>query len=346
MVDFDKLFLKKVIIHQVGNKVRDEGYKISKSMVPIEDNNLKIILEKYFLQLFVGKDIYKFHHDSNINLNEVYHFTKLVFENSALFYEQSINIVKHLYNSSDHPNIKSGDFYMVYFTDESNTTRVTGIFKAENKDTFLKVDENSGNFSFSYEKGLNLKKIDKGCLVINTDHGSGYEVLIIDSAAKTDKSIAKYWENNFLNVKRYQNIDFKTKELLKLNDEFSKKILEIELKKKPEKILDFKKKTYEYINENREFDNKEFLEKVLPTIEDKNKYTEFKQKYEEKHKLQPIERFELSKDTVQKTKQNIVSTMKLDTGVDLRIKNFEYLEEGYDDNTGMKFLKIFYNLKK
>jgi hypothetical protein len=346
MIDFDKLFLEKVVIHQVGNKVRNEGYQISEKFVSIEDNNLKMILEKYFLQLFVDKDTYNFHHDSEISLNEVYHFTKLVFENSASFYEQSVNIVKHLYNSSDHPNIKSGDFYMVYFTDESNTVKVAGIFKAENKDTFLKVDKDGGSFSFSYEKGLNLNKIDKGCLVISSDYDTNYEVLIIDSSAKTDKSIAKYWEINFLNVRRHQNIEFKTKELLKINDEFSKKILEVELKKKPEKVLEFKKKTYEYINENREFDNKEFLEKVLPSIEDKKKYTEFKQKYEEKHELQPMERFEVSKSALQKSKQNIVSKMRLDTGVDLRITNFEYLEEGYDNDTGMSFVKIFFNSKK
>ncbi len=47
-----------------------------------------------------------------------------------------------------------------------------------------------------------------------------------------------------------------------------------------------------------------------------------------------------------KKKQNIVSKMRLDTGVDLRITNFEYLEEGYDNDTGMSFVKIFFNSKK
>ncbi len=40
---------------------------------------------------------------------------------------------------------------MVYFTDESNTVKVAGIFKAENKDTFLKVDKDGQAFLFSYE---------------------------------------------------------------------------------------------------------------------------------------------------------------------------------------------------
>lgn len=346
MIDFDNMFLEKVVIHQVGNKLRDEGYHISEKLVPIEDSNLKKILEKYFLQLFLEKDIYNFHHDSDINLNEIYHFTKKIFENPTSFYDQSINIVKHLYNSSDHPSIKSGDFYMVYFTNESNSVKITGIFKAENKDTFLKVDENDGNFSFSYDKGLNLNKVDKGCLIINNDYNTDYEVLVIDSSSKTDKSIAKFWEMKFLNVRRYQNSNFKTRELIKINNEFSKNILEVELKKKPEKILEFKRKTYEYINEKKEFDSRDFLEKILPQNEDKQKYTDFKQKYEEQHNLQPIEKFEVSKDIIQKSKQKIVSKMKLDTGVDLRITNFEYLQEGYDDSSEMNFVKVFYNFKK
>lgn len=52
-----------------------------------------------------------------IHLNELYMYISNIFIDPSSFYTQSINILKHLYEKSSHPQIKGGEFYMVHFTD-------------------------------------------------------------------------------------------------------------------------------------------------------------------------------------------------------------------------------------
>ena len=79
MIDFGTIFMEKVVIHKVGNKSRNEKFQLSKEEDNVDDENLKIILEKYFLKLFIDKDTYHFYHESDVNLNEIYHFSKKIF---------------------------------------------------------------------------------------------------------------------------------------------------------------------------------------------------------------------------------------------------------------------------
>jgi len=93
----------------------------------------------------------------------VYLYVSKIFKNKDLLYEQSINLAKHLYEQSTHPKIKGGEFYTVYFKDcilGGETLDAIGLFKSENKDTFLKVIRQNGNFNLESQKGINIKKLD------------------------------------------------------------------------------------------------------------------------------------------------------------------------------------------
>lgn len=344
MIDLDELFLEKIVIHQIGNKVRGEGYQLSQEEDLVTDPNLKAILEKYFLQVFKNNELYHFYHDSDIKLNEVHHFTSKVFKDKESFYKQSINIAKHLYNTSDHPNIKSGDFYMVYFTNNNSTSRVIGLFKLENKDTFLKIKKEEGKFSFTYDRGISLTKMEKGCLIVD-DQIEDYKVFIIDSISNSGKSIAKYWEINFLNTRLSQDNEFQTKQLMKINEEFAKTIYTKELNKTPEEIVEFQMKSYEYVNNSDSFNKNDFVKTVIRNNEDKKRYEKFKEEFEVNNDLAPIDNFQVSSDIAKSYKRNTGSKFRLDTGVDIKIKKSDFIEDGYDEDKNMKYLKIYYNHK-
>jgi hypothetical protein len=346
MIDFGTIFMEKVVIHKVGNKTRNESYQLSKEEDNVDDENLKIILEKYFLKLFTDKDSYHFYHESDINLNEVYHFSKKIFAKPETFYDQSVNIVKHLYNKSSHPNIKSGDFYMGYFSDELESMKIIGIFKAENKDTFLKIDTVGDRFSFSYDKGLNLNKVDKGCLIIENGDENNYTVYIIDSIAKTNRDIAKYWEEEFLNVKRIQDDISQTREIINIVEEFSNEIFKKELGKDPKEIHDFKTKSHNYINNTDDFNVNSYIENTITNENEKKIYLEFKREYEVNNRLNPINNFEINHDITMKNKKRTKSKIILDTGIDLILSNYDYVDEGYDEEKHMNYMKIYYNSKK
>ncbi|MEE5180231.1 nucleoid-associated protein [Bacillus subtilis] len=344
MIDLDELFLEKIVIHQIGNKIRGEGYQLSLEEDIVRDSNLKEILEKYFLQVFNNKELYHFYHDSDIKLNEVHHFTSKVFKDKESFYEQSINIAKHLYNTSDHPNIKSGEFYMVYFTNNNSTNRVIGLFKLENKDTFLKIKKEEGKFSFTYDKGISLTKMEKGCLIVD-DQTEDYKVYIIDSLSKSGKSIAKYWEVNFLNVRLSQDNEFQTKQLMKINEQFAKTIYTKELNKTPEEILDFQIKSYEYVKNNGSFSKDNFVNTVISNCEDKRRYEKFKEEFEANNDLTPLDNFQVSSDIAKSYKKNITNKIRLDTGVDINIRKTDFVEDGYDEVKNMNYFKVYYNNK-
>ena len=247
---------------------------------------------------------------------------------------------------SDHPSIKSGDFYVVNFKDKNNASKVVGLFKVESKDTFLKVKKSEGNFLVTYDEGTNLSKIEKGCLIVNELPDEGYKVYIIDTLSKSEKNIAKYWKTNFLNVKLSQTNDIQTEQLIKINQNFTKEVFIKELSKEPFEIINFQKKTYEYINNKSDFDREEFLDKVLTSEDEKEKYRDYKKNFEKENGLTPFDNFEISPEVVKKYPTRIVSKIKLDTDVDINMRNTEFVEEGFDTDKNMKYFKIYYNHKR
>ena len=57
-----------VCIHQVGNKIADEGIRFSQSPMELS-TELNDIFLKYFINSFQYDELYKCHHDSDIALN-------------------------------------------------------------------------------------------------------------------------------------------------------------------------------------------------------------------------------------------------------------------------------------
>lgn len=136
------------------------------------DELLQNSFSQYFLSSFKSEEYYRFHHDINLPLNEVYTCVSVVFDNAKLLQKQSENLAKHLYNQSTHPKIKGGEFYIVCFTDcnlKGEALDAIGLFKSENKDTFLEVEQISEGFDIESRQGININKLDKGCLIFNAE---------------------------------------------------------------------------------------------------------------------------------------------------------------------------------
>ena len=73
-------------------------------------------------------------------------------------------ISKHLYEASGHPKIKPGEVYVAHFRQvqlEGELQEAIGIFKSENKETFLKVFQEDAWFGVEHDEGISLKKPDK-----------------------------------------------------------------------------------------------------------------------------------------------------------------------------------------
>ena len=213
MQDFSSVNIKNMIIHNVGNKVKGESLEISTEICDANNEVTNQYLKQFFFSTFKFDVTYRFVHETDIAMNEIYNYVKHIFENPSEFYEQSVNIAKHLYEVSVHPNIKAGELYIVYLQNciiDDNVTDAIGIYKSESKDYYLQVNSNGKRYDIECQQGINPKKLDKGCLIFNLSD-SNYKVYIVDRNIND----AMYWKKNFLMIEEEKNEYTNTAKVLK-----------------------------------------------------------------------------------------------------------------------------------
>ena len=114
MLYSEYISIKNIVIHKVNNKSQDEGISFSKRELSLNDE-VKSLLTSYFVNPFKSNEYYTFYHESDLKYNEVFCFVSDIFTYPESIHEQSIKLAKHLYEKSNHPQIKGGEFYTVYF---------------------------------------------------------------------------------------------------------------------------------------------------------------------------------------------------------------------------------------
>lgn len=182
MQDFSSVNIKNMIIHNVGNKVKGESLDLSTEICDTNNKVTNQYLKQFFFSTFKFDITYRFVHETDIAMNEIYNYVKHIFDNSDQFYEQSVNIAKHLYEVSVHPNIKAGELCIVYLQNciiDDNVTDAVGIYKSESKDYYLQVNSTENGYDIECQQGINPKKLDKGCLIFNSSD-SNYKVCVVD----------------------------------------------------------------------------------------------------------------------------------------------------------------------
>ena len=107
--------LTQVSVHLVGNKGNGEEFIVSKHPVELSENDLYTLKDSFLSKFSLDMDRYSFFNATSLNYNEVYNFCLDTLAESNTFHANSVNIAKHLYESSTHPKIKAGDLYVCYF---------------------------------------------------------------------------------------------------------------------------------------------------------------------------------------------------------------------------------------
>lgn len=336
-MDFTNTTIYNVFAHMVGNKLRDEGLKISTKDIVLDDET-RFYLLKYFLSPFSQNEIYNFYHPSDLSLNEIYIYAKRVFSNPNIINKMSIDIAKHLYEKSTHPKINNGELFVCYFKncliDDRNTDAI-GLFKSEVKDTFLKFNLVDNNFNINYDKGINIKRLDKGCLIFNIGENQGYEICIIDNKSKD----TQYWKNDFLNIIPAKNHYHFTKNFLSFTNEFISRRLSDISKSKKINLLNL---SFNYFKTRNNFNQKDFEKEVLQDNDVIESFRNFKVTYKRENKIELTDKFEISNQAVKKQSKIYKSILKLDENFHIHIyKNSELIEKGIEKD-GRKYYKLYY----
>jgi len=346
MLEFLKVNLNKVIIHRVGNKSIDEGYKLSDKVVDLQHQaDLGKILTDYFLKPFENVPFYNFTHVTSLELNEIYSIARNMFTAPKGFIKDSKEIGKILYGYSMHPKIKNGELYVAYFKNciyEHMEVDAIGIFKSENRETFLKPGFDGSDYEVDFEEGIPTNKLDKGCLILNTNKDNGYVVAVVDTASRSAE--AQYWKDEFLKISPANDNYHTTQQYLDACKNFVTTQLEQEYEVNKTDKIDYLNKTVDYFKKNDAFDEGEFLSEVFEDKQVIKSFRNFKEEYAQDTGIALGNAFEISDMAVKKQARVFKSVLKLDKNFHVYIHGDKSLiEKGYDAAVGKSFYKIYFD---
>ncbi len=339
--------IEQLSIHRVGNKLQDEFYVLSEQPVALEDELLGQLLMHYFLSPF-GKanEVYRLFHSSGTHsLNELYHFSSAFFKGELAFHEMSQQVCKHLFEVSNHPNIKGGEVYVVHLRDvqlEGELHEAIGIFKSENKEAYLKVSPIEGAFDLGYEKeAININKLDKGCLIINTEQEEGYKVLVIDQTNRQQEAV--YWKDDFLSVRIRNDAFNQTGNFLKVYKKFVDEALDETFELERADKIDLLNRSMDYFRNKETFKQAEFAEEVLGNPAAIDLFDTYKHQFEEAFESPLGDQFDISTPAVKKAHATYKSVLKLDRNFHVYVHGKrEYIERGYDEEKGMNYYTLYF----
>jgi hypothetical protein len=216
-----------------------------------------------------------------------------------------------------------------------------GIFKSENKETYLKVFQRNECLGIHSEQGFSINKIDKGCLIYNTEPQFGYKISIVDNTNKGGEAL--FWTEDFLDTKIRQNDYYHTKTVLQLCKEFSDTVLTLDNNVDKQDKMEFLSHSIEYFNENESFELDDFNSKVIRNPAVVEAFKDFKAEYEETMEIQPVDSFEIATKAVKSSKKDFKSVIKLDKNFHVYVHSKpEMIEKGYDEEKKLKYYKLYF----
>lgn len=350
MIKKTRAEISKCILHKVANKFNSGHNVFSEDLIRFDQESYEL-MTSFLLKPFANlTQSYRFTHHADVRLNELNNYAAEVFADEALFVEYSKNMVNHLYEQSNSAQIKTGDVIVVFIEGieyKDVLTEAIGIFKIENKVNFFQsyLDDNN-SFDVVVQQGISTKKIDKGCLILNTSDTEGTVVLSVDN----NNYDAQYWLKNFLSVKLADDFNSHTQNYLELCKEFSEEVIKPEFGKQEQG--NFLANTVDYFKEHEAVDYHNFKEEIFEEEKQKSMFEDYKKHYEQLNDVLIRNNFDVSDVVLKKEKSKLKTLIKLDTNIQINLDvdapdaASEYLEKGYDEEKKMFYYKVFFNEEK
>lgn len=196
-MDLTASAVNRLVVHHIGNKLRNESLKLSNSESPVSEELSALILGGYLKGISSEKNEYYFHHETDLALNETRFYVGQYFRGEINFIEASRRLATHLYENSLHPNIRQGDLLVIQFDGiifNNRKQRALGIFKSEVLDNYLTITDSGDNLNVVPSLGINPNLIDKGALVFEDED----VIFALDRFGNK----TKFWIDDFLKVRK------------------------------------------------------------------------------------------------------------------------------------------------
>ncbi len=347
MINLYSTQIESLSVHKVGNKNKGESIFLSESPYQVNDE-LTAILKEYFFKPFREKEenYFQFANEVDFEFNPLYKIATEIFDNPSSVHEKSKRIASLLYEQSNHPHIKSGEVYVTYLENvsiDNEKVAAIGIFKSELKHDFLQFEEKESDIELLIQQGVNLNKLDKGCLIFNHKKEEGYKVLSVDS----NRYDAKYWLENFLGVEAFADENFYTKKYMKFCQDFAKDVV-LPAEDKKEEVM-FMNRAVNHFAKNDDFEESAFLNDVIDNPDLIPEFKNYKVEKAPKYQIEDLTSFPIANNAVTAARKKIKNVINLDTNVQIKMDFInpesaeKFVEKGWDEEKQMYYYLVYFN---
>ena len=347
MINLFNTHIESLSIHRVGNKSRNEAIFLSDNQYGLNDEIVPL-LKEYFFKSFREKEenYFQFAHEVDLEYNDMFNLATEIFTNPSSVHEVSKKITQHLFEQSNHPHIKNGEVYVTYLTNvsiDNNVVDAIGVFKSEMRTDFLQFEEKNSNLEMILQEGINLNKLDKGCIIFNYKKEEGYKILTVDS----NRYDARYWLEHFLAVDAFQDENFMTKKYLKFCQEFAKEVVFPAEDKKQEVM--FMNRAVNHFAKNDNFEETAFLNEVMDNPDLIPEFKNYKADRGEKYSIEDVTSFPIANAAVTDARKSIKNVINLDTNIQIKLDFInpesaeKFVEKGWDEEKQMYYYLVYFN---
>ena len=331
-----------MIVHYVGNKSRDEGVSFSEKELDFADISSDII--SMLVKSFDTKESCHFYFESTLALNPIYTFVKTMFDEVSRFQEQSEFVAKILYEKTSHPKTKSGELNLVYLSDceiDGKKTDAIAMLKTENKQPAYQYLHTEHGYEIKKSEVISFSKVEKGCLIFNTNEENGYVVFSVDKKSKGIQS--KYWKDDFLHVMTDATSYSQTKNLLSsckafIADNYSDepKVEKANLISKVRKVLE----------QTETLSVHDFSQEIFGETRLNKQFESYLSSKDNPCQMQE-NNIQVEVPLVKKKSSLPKTTLYLDSNFEINILGgHDKIVQGFDEAAGMNYYQFFYNKEK
>ena len=337
--------IQHIAVHAVGNKQLDEPLTLSHELLNVSDE-VKNLLKTYFLFPFKSEEYFQLFHEDGVEMNDIYKAASAIFDNPDDLLEQSLYMAQHLYNQCTHPKIKDGEFYVVYFKDcvlDDEQVDAVGLFKAETKDSFLKIHQEDDKFVVESDFGFGLNKLDKGCLILNTERERGYVLSVVDNTNRGGE--AQYWMDDFLHCRQRKDEYYNTQSMLTLCKEFVTDYMPEQFEEEISKAdqAEILNRTVNFFKENKTFEMEDFKQEVIGNENLIESFDTYKEEFQQANDMVVPDSFGISDSAIKKQSRNFKSVIKLDKNFHVYVHgDTKRIKKGVDPETGLNYYQLFF----
>ncbi len=345
MNDVSTIKIKSLIVHQAGSSAQGGQLFLSNKALKINQNEVEKWLIQFMLKPLNESEQYQIDTDDNL----IYKAINQLFNHPKDFELISKQLAEHFHLKSNTVFAQSGELFVVYFEQVpfgDHFLDAIGLFHTSSKENYLKIAKSTDAINLMIDEGVELKKPDKGVLILKQDAQEGYLAYATESTSAKQGDTG-FWKNDFLRISPIENSYHYTNAALGMCKLFISNELNEQFETTKTDQIDMLQRSMEYFKTHDQFQLAEFNKEVLHHPEVIESFAQYKEQYEVAKQVNIEDNFDIHLQAVQKQQRFFKSILKLDKNFHVYIHGRkDLIEKGYDERSGKHYYKLFFDEEK